>query len=77
MQEANGEAVSFSGRLINESERLNNSPDGFNHLQTHVDAVVGVIGPRNWQTAHAVVAVAENLNTHALVFLEMYKTHTN
>jgi hypothetical protein len=46
-------------------------PDGFNHLQTHVDAVVGVVGSGNGQTAHAVIAVAQNFYPHALVLLNM------
>jgi len=54
---------------------MNNLSDGFNHLQAHVDAVVGVIWPGNWQTTHAIVAIAENLNPHALVLLEIYNTY--
>jgi len=45
-------------------------PYRFDHLQPHVDAVVGVVRPRHWQTRHTVVAVTQDLYPHALVVLQ-------
>ena len=45
-------------------------PYRLDHLQPHVDAVVGVVRPRHRQTRHTVVAVAQDLNPHALVVLQ-------
>ena len=52
------------------------SPYGLNHGESHVDAVAGVLGPGDGQAGHAVVAVTEDLDAHALVVLE-YKVTLN
>jgi hypothetical protein len=44
-------------------------PYSLNHLQAHVDTVVGVVGPRHRQARYTVVAVTQNLYPHALVVL--------
>ncbi len=45
-------------------------PNRLYHQQAHLDAVNGVIGPGDGQSADAVVTVAQNLYSHALVFLQ-------
>ncbi len=47
--------------------------DGLNHLQPHVDAVARMLRPRHRQPGHTVVAVAQNLDPHALVVLRTYR----
>lgn len=46
------------------------SLDHFNHGQSHVDAVGGVLGAADGQPRDAVVAVAQDLDPHALVLLK-------
>jgi len=50
-----------------------NLPDGLYHFQSHLDAVVCMVWPRNWEARDAVVAVSQNLNSHALVLLSEIK----
>jgi hypothetical protein len=54
-----------------ESGGFPDEPDGFDHLQAHVDTVVGVIGSGNRQPGHAVIAVAQYFDPHALVVLKI------
>ena len=49
------------------------SPDGLDHRQSHVDAVGGVLRPTDRKSADAVVAVAQDLDAHALVLLPQEK----
>lgn len=46
-------------------------PDGVYHLQAHVDTVVGVVRSGHWEPRDAVVTVTQDLDTHALVVLEV------
>lgn len=43
--------------------------DGLTHIQAHLHAVPGVMRQRLGQTRHAVVAVPQDLDPHALVLL--------
>ena len=45
------------------------SPNGVNHEESHSHAVDRVIGSGDGKSAHAVVAVAEDLDAHAVVLL--------
>lgn len=47
--------------------------DGVDHVQTHLHAAVGVISLGLGQPRHTVVAVAQDLNSAAVVFLEWKK----
>ena len=42
---------------------------GLNHVHAHLDAAVGVVGPRLRQTGHAVITIAQNLDPQTVVFL--------
>ena len=44
-------------------------PYGVDHLESHVDAVVGMVGPRHGEAGNAVVTIAEDFDPHALVVL--------
>lgn len=46
-----------------------NSLDGFTHVEAHFDAVLGVFGQRHRQPRHTVVAISQDLNSHAFVLL--------
>lgn len=45
--------------------------DGLTHVQPHLHTVTGVVGQGHRQAGHAVVAVAQDLNPHALVGLQV------
>ena len=45
-------------------------PYSVNHVQSHLDAVLGVVHARVWKTGHAVVAVAQDLDAQAVVVLK-------
>lgn len=47
--------------------------DGLTHIQAHLHAVPGMVRQRLGQPGHAVVAVAQDLDPHALVFLKGHK----
>lgn len=52
--------------------------DGVDHVQTHLHTAVGVVCLRLGQSRHAVVAIAQDLNSAAVVFLEWKKKkHSN
>ncbi len=51
-----------------------NSLDGVNHVQSHLDGVLGVVVARVGQAAHAVVAVAQDLDAQAFVILRDKQT---
>jgi hypothetical protein len=40
---------------------------GFNHVQAHLDAAMGMIVPGNRQAANAVVTVAEKLDAQTMI----------
>ena len=44
--------------------------DEVDHVEAHLDAVVSVTRIRNWNPGHAVVAVTQDLDPHAVVSLE-------
>lgn len=44
--------------------------DGLTHIQAHLHAVPGVVRQRLRQTRHTVVTIAQDLDSHALVFLK-------
>lgn len=50
-------------------------PDGLNHGQPHVDTINGMLWSGNWQSRDTVVAISENLNPEAVVFLEAITIH--
>ncbi len=41
--------------------------DGIDHVESHFYGVFGVVGRGLWQTRHAVVTIAENLDSQAIV----------
>lgn len=45
------------------------SRDRVDHVQTHLDATVGVIGPVLGQTAHAIITVTQQFDAQTRVFL--------
>lgn len=47
-----------------------NSLDGLTHVQTHLHTVLGMHGQGDRQARHTVVAVSQNLDSHALVLLK-------
>lgn len=44
--------------------------DGLTHIQAHLHTVPGVMRQRLGQAGHAVIAVPQDLDPHALVLLE-------
>lgn len=46
--------------------------DGLTHIQAHLHTVPGVMRQRLGQTGHAVVAVPQDLDPHALVLLQKW-----
>jgi peptidyl-tRNA hydrolase len=42
-----------------------------NHIQSHLDATVGVVGTWLWQSGDAVVAVAQDFNPQAVIILQI------
>jgi hypothetical protein len=50
-----------------QAENLRNS---VNHIQSHLDATVGVVGAWLWQSGDAVVAVAQDFNPQAVIILQ-------
>ena len=52
-----------------QSVRLPDSLDSFTHVQAHLHTVLGVLGQRDGQPGHTVVAVSQDLDPHALVLL--------
>ena len=45
------------------------SLDGFTHVQAHFDAVLGVSRQRDRQPRHTVVAISQDFDSHAFIFL--------
>ena len=44
-------------------------PDRVDHIESHLNTALGVVRPRLAQAAHAVVAVAQDLDPHTVVLL--------
>ena len=49
---------------------MRGSPYGVDHLESDFDAVLGVARSRHRQAGDAVVAVAQDLDTHTVVLLK-------
>jgi hypothetical protein len=48
-------------------------PDGVDHVEPHLDAVLGVVDARIRKSGHAVVAIAQDLDSQAVVVLKRIK----
>ena len=59
-------AVPLDSTPLFESDLL----DSLNHCQSHVDTIGGVLRPADGEAANTVVAIAQDLDSHALVLLE-------
>ena len=51
-------------------KRVPDVRDEVDHVEAHLDTVVSVTRIRDWNPGHAVVAVAQDLDPHAVVSLE-------
>lgn len=58
--------------LINLSDKkwLVDSLDSFAHVQAHFNTVLSMHRQRHWQPRHTVVAVAQDFDSHAFIFLK-------
>jgi len=70
-----GEKATLPDRVDHVESHLNTAgekatlPDRVDHIESHLNAALGVVRPRLAQAAHAVVAVAQDLDPHAVVLL--------
>lgn len=51
--------------------------DGVDHVQAHFHGAMGMVGARLWKTGHAVVAVAQDFDSEAVVVLKQQENTNN
>ena len=45
----------------------------FTHVKAHFDTVLGMVWKGLWQAGHTVIAVSQNFDPHAFIFLWKYR----
>ena len=61
--------VNANTHVYIDSRALTHRTNGVNHKKSHSNAINRVIGSGHGKSRHAIVAVAQNLDSHAVVLL--------